>query len=276
MHFKALLLLCWVILSCSCSGKIQLGREFDEQGQEIDQHEINKSTSKKGIRTADKTVQPEWRGDENYWGEEDKPVVTFNGQLGDITLDIVTDPIPPYISTRDIRMANRVAKVGFLTAAAKAAQEDADSSKTRVNQQFSNISIDTASRLLEQHFSTQLQQEQRSNSPQTLNLKFTQWGVSDDWGLYSESLRVLLTAEAILLNADGTEIWQSTVTIDQTDTDRPAATIEELEENPQLLMQHLDIAAQFLAHRIITALTDKRFTMPKSYQRDRWVDIDDD
>lgn len=272
-----------LLVGCS---HIQFGRDFDDSGEEVERASgPATSASASNADESHRVSASEFSSnvdkfDEDYYGEDLSELPNaFHGQLGEVSVKVIA-PLPePYADTRLQRMPG----IWRLWGKSDDSPVESVESKAAENRVLSLFSAKKSNgdavaeelpAMLVNALSSQLSQEIRSDTPQQLRVQMLKWGLSDRIGLYSTNLRVEMHVEASLLDSLGRSLWTGRLRIDAGEPDRPMAAASEFETHAELLSQHLEIASQFIAHRIITSITGRAYSQPNGYEASDWIDLE--
>lgn len=259
-----------LLLFSACSA-VQFGREFDENGDEVTTNNIP-AEPRAETTAQEKQSQPAWQGEDDYYGEEERELTEFNGVLGDVSVSVTPITVKPYANSREQRWSKRTNSLAFwkqpqdYQASDEALAEQA-AVKTLFDQQVAAALVQSLAKQLVKELPTGSGQA----SKQSLHVEITRWGASDDFGLYSSNFRVALTVKASLNSESGEPLWQETMELTIDDPERPSASLDELAEKA-VLLAHSEIAAQFMAHDIVSLLNATDSETPRGYDKPVWVD----
>lgn len=267
MSNKTFFIVLVAVLLSGCS-HIQFGRDFDENGDELDQPSSPVASAEEASPAAKQAVVDKF--DDDYYGEDEGDIAKkYDGKLNIASILVRGDVPPPYSDTRQQRMPG--------VWGGKESTPDSRAAEAEVLALFeaSPSFSEILPKYLEKSFREQQSPVSTGIPTQKLVLEVVSWGLSDRIGLYSKNLRAQVTVIAELQSHSEVSVWQGTLTVKANEDDRPMADLSDFQQNPKLLGQHFEIAAKFVVHRVLSTLAGQPYRRPVGYDASRWVDIDE-
>jgi hypothetical protein len=272
---KKLGLLLAVATLCGCS-HIQFGREFDEQGNEVEPAGSQPASSQSARSENQQSTNASAKSEvdkfaDDYYGEDHREFVeAFEGELK-IARVTVSNRVPtPYANTRQQRMPG--------VWGSREPTEESKAVEEQVLAYFANATDPLSQQLpkyIRRAFDEQLTIESSDELGQVLVVTIHGLGLSDQIGLYSANLRAEVSLLAVLRAHDGTVLWSGQFQVDANEDDRPMAGHSEFESDQGLILKHFRIAAQFAVHKILTSIMARPYSHPEGYDASQWIDLED-